>query len=369
MGDLFKTSVELILENQSLEGAYIASPSFPTYHYCWLRDGSFIAYAMDLAGEHQSARRFFRWVDRVIRRHSQKVEMVIRKIQAGQGLDQKDFLHTRYTLDGNEENESDWENFQLDGYGTWLWALATHIEMTGRAEVIAEFGESIRQTVRYIENLWYYPNYDVWEENGDKVHTSTLACLYGGLSSIAEHLGDGSVAAVAKRIRSYILTNCVADGTFVKHVGSRDVDSSLLWLAVPFRVVDVKDETMLRTVKRIESELAHDGGLHRYARDTYYGGGEWILLTCWLGWYYTEVGDVAGARRLKRWVEQTADAAGHLPEQICTHVNDPSFYPRWVERWGEVARPLLWSHAMYMVLVNALMRAGAGEMKEAVHRS
>jgi len=28
--------------------------------------------------------------------------------------------------------------------------------------------------------------------------------------------------------------------------------------------------------------------MHRYADDTYYGGGEWVLLATWLGWYYVE---------------------------------------------------------------------------------
>ena len=45
--DLYHRSIDIIKENQAASGAYVASPSFPTYHYCWLRDGSYIAYAMD----------------------------------------------------------------------------------------------------------------------------------------------------------------------------------------------------------------------------------------------------------------------------------------------------------------------------------
>jgi hypothetical protein len=41
--DLYQHSIDLILANQHADGAYIASPAFPTYHYCWLRDGSFVA--------------------------------------------------------------------------------------------------------------------------------------------------------------------------------------------------------------------------------------------------------------------------------------------------------------------------------------
>ena len=48
---LYKKSIQTILANQSQWGSFIASPNFPTYQYCWLRDGSYIAHAMDTAGE------------------------------------------------------------------------------------------------------------------------------------------------------------------------------------------------------------------------------------------------------------------------------------------------------------------------------
>jgi isomaltose glucohydrolase len=59
---LYQRSIEIILENQSPGGGYIASPNFPTDHYCWFRDGAFIAYAMDLASQHEGAQRFHQWV-------------------------------------------------------------------------------------------------------------------------------------------------------------------------------------------------------------------------------------------------------------------------------------------------------------------
>jgi NHL repeat/Glycosyl hydrolases family 15 len=51
INDLYQRSILIILQNQSPSGAYIASPNFPTYAYCWLRDGSFIAHAMDRTGQ------------------------------------------------------------------------------------------------------------------------------------------------------------------------------------------------------------------------------------------------------------------------------------------------------------------------------
>lgn len=354
MKDIFEKSIEVILKNQSQNGAYIASPEFDTYNYCWLRDGSYIAYSMDIIGRHESAKKFYFWVNDVIKKYTFKVENIISKLDKGEMLDPKDFLYARYTLDGLDEKEEGWGNFQLDGYGTWLWGLANHIELTGSTHLVIDFKESIDATIKYISNLWYYPNYDIWEENRDKIHTSTLACLCGGLVAINKYINDTSIENLANKIKTYALTNCIVNDHFVKYVGSTEVDSSLSWLAVPFNVVDLNDEVFKNTMKKIEKDLLHDGGAHRYKKDTYYGGGEWLLLSSWIGWYYSKIGNTKKANELKQWVENQADENGNLPEQVCNHVNDETFYSHWVDKWGEVASPLLWSHAMYLILSSSL---------------
>ncbi len=111
---------------------------------------------------------------------------------------------------------------------------------------------------------------------------------------------------------------------------------------------------MRSTVERIERELVHSGGTHRYLRDTYYGGGEWILLSAWLGWYKAERGERASAERYLELIEAQADADGSLPEQVSTHMLYPDRFAEWEARWGPIARPLLWSHAMYLILFQIL---------------
>ncbi len=69
---LYKKSIEINLKNQGREGGYLASPSFRPYQYCWFRDSSYIAYAMDLAGQHQSAVRFYNWSANTLNRYSAK---------------------------------------------------------------------------------------------------------------------------------------------------------------------------------------------------------------------------------------------------------------------------------------------------------
>ena len=55
---MIERSVSRILANQTPSGAIVASPDFTQYHYSWLRDGSFVAYALDVVGAHEAAERY-----------------------------------------------------------------------------------------------------------------------------------------------------------------------------------------------------------------------------------------------------------------------------------------------------------------------
>lgn len=354
--NLKEQSILIIKRNQHPSGAFVASPNFPNYRFCWLRDGTFIAYALDVVGEHEAARRFYYWVSRCVQEQSTKIEVLDGKIKAQLELSHQDFLPTRYTLEGAEQAD-DWPNFQLDGYGTWMWGLAEHLRLTGDQRLLEEFAPSIRATVKYLALSWQFPNYDCWEEFPDKIHTSTLACLYGGISASADLLARDDWMDLAREIKGFVVQNQINNGQLVKYVGSEQVDASLLWVALPFNLLPLDDAVMQGTVKKIEEDLLHQG-VHRYAEDTYYGGGEWILLTAWLGWYYARTGREQEARQLLSWIEAQADPDGSLPEQVCTHPIDPVYHPIWFERWGPVAKPLLWSHAMYLVLRQELEQNG-----------
>lgn len=348
MSDLLQRSVEIILNNQHASGAYLASPNFPTYHYCWFRDGAYTAYAMDLVGEYDSAARFHAWAARAILHRGKLVERAVAKAQRGETLTSEDWLHTRYKINGEPSSE-DWPNFQLDGFGTWLWALTEHCRLIGRS-LERDILLAAQLVAEYLTALWNHPCFDCWEEFPDQIHLYTLAAIYGGLQNITLLIMTDQ-SKVLDELKVFILKNGVRDNCFTKFVSSTDVDASLLGLAVPYRVLDPTHPLMKATVARIESNLRRrGGGVHRYERDTYYGGGEWVLLTAWLGWYYAITGDGEKARALMRWVEAQADEQGQLPEQVPTTLNDPAFYKLWLRRWGEIARPLLWSHAKYIIL-------------------
>jgi len=347
---LYEKSIKIILKNQAPIGAYVASPNFASYQYCWIRDGSYIAYAMDLAEHHTSADSFHHWVTGVVLDRKDLIESSSRKnpselVAAG------DYLHTRFMMDGREAQE-DWPNFQLDGYGTWLWALAQHLSISGNPPEQSCLNAA-RLVAQYLAAFWKTPCYDLWEEHPHNVHPYTLASIYGGLNGISSLIHCDFNRELGS-IRQFILDRYCTDHIIRKFTHDDLVDASLVGLAVPYHLFSPVDPIIQNTIAEIERQLICGGGVHRYREDSYYGGGEWLLLSAWLGWYYCEVGETGKARRMLEWIERQADENQNLPEQVPQSLNYPEMYPPWEKRWGKIANPLLWSHAKYIILSQLL---------------
>ncbi|MCY7418102.1 MAG: glycoside hydrolase family 15, partial [Chloroflexi bacterium] len=149
-----------------------------------------------------------------------------------------------------------------------------------------------------------------------------------------------------------------AGGAWTKWAGTPQVDASLLWMGAPYGLVDVDHPRLVATLARIEDELVGpDGGVYRYLEDTYYGGGQWLLLTAALGRARLRrgaPGDAAAATAALRWMSEQAGPDGSLPEQVATHALHPRRIQEWQMAWGESARPLLWSHATWLALHHEL---------------
>ncbi|MGZ6005667.1 MAG: glycoside hydrolase family 15 protein, partial [Candidatus Saccharimonadales bacterium] len=134
-------SAAVINEYQQPSGAYPASPNFAVYNYSWFRDGAFIADGMSRAGQIESAERFFDWCSKIV------VDRRDHILNGGK-------LDARYTYDGQESTE-DWETFQLDGYGTLLWAMKQHSARHGRS--IDQYQEAAGLIQHYLATNWREP--------------------------------------------------------------------------------------------------------------------------------------------------------------------------------------------------------------------
>jgi GH15 family glucan-1,4-alpha-glucosidase len=284
----------VILAGQSDSGAYVASPTFEQYRYCWFRDGAFIADAMSRTDERASAERFFDWCAGVVRQRP-----------AGP-------WDSRYRLDGSPDDDPTWPHHQLDGLGLWVWAAREHCDRHG---VESRWDEACAATVAYLRDHWRDPCVDWWEERNG-VHAATVGCIW---------------AATRDEAAQELVTQCRKE---------ERLDGSHAFLVA----LGLAPREHL---ERIEDEL----GYHRHADDEYYGGGQWIILAGLTGWAREVCG--LDAEPQLRWIEARAAPDGTLPEQVSPRLR-PETYRPWVDKWGPPPQPLLWSHAMYLTLRSVL---------------
>ncbi|WP_077488792.1 glycoside hydrolase family 15 protein [Sinomonas mesophila] len=346
-------SIELLLSAQNATGAIPASPVHDVYQYGWLRDGSWCAYALQRAGQADAASRWHHWVAATLLSHRHRFAEATDAVRNGV-ITGRSMLPARFTLEGSEEpqgeSEEEWPNFQTDCYGFWLWALADHLTHGGELDdVLRDASELV---VGYLLVAGETPCFDCWEEHPGNVHTSSLAAVAAGLRDMGALLQDEAAQRYALQLLQRITgPEHVLGGAFIRFPGDTCVDGSLLWLAIPFNLVTVDDPLFQNTLSRIRDELlVPDGGLRRYLGDTFYGGSEWILLAATYGWVAVASGDRATAGRMLDWIEAAATPEGLLPEQVQNHVQSPYMLEFWRRRWGATATPLLWSHAMHIVL-------------------
>jgi GH15 family glucan-1,4-alpha-glucosidase len=361
---LHSHSQQVLLDNQQPGGGYLACPTMPDYQFSWFRDGAFIAYALTLDGfdapmphrvgiaaQWDSAGKFHQWCAQMVNQRADALERSIARAKRGEPIVVADTLNARYRDEG-AAGPVEWPEFQLDGPGLWLWSLAKYVDVCRMKPLPIYWEQAVDLTARYLAALWRTPCYDCWEERGTDVHISTLTAIYTGLNAAEKLVPALNFQETRKEIKDYIMLHGLTPaGELAKSVGVDGVDANLLLAALPDGgFLAANDPLMKRTVARIERQLLAQGyGIHRHVQDTYYGGGAWILLGLWLAWYYAQTGNHTQARQLIAWAQAHADESGNLPEQVNDVMFDPSYYHDWVKQRGQIANPLLWTHAKYII--------------------
>lgn len=332
-----------------------------TYAYIWMRDGSAIASALDLAGFQDVTRKFFRFCNDTIT--------------------DKGYFHHKYAPDGSVG--SSWlasigQNgrmqlpIQEDETAMVLYSLWRHFKKYRDIEFIK--GVYDRLVVKPSEFLLDYidprtglprPSFDPWEEKVG-TFTWTTSTVYAALIAAA-----GFSKIFFDRDRQEILTKAAEDikGAMLAHLydkekrrfakaiyedGSRDmtIDSSIS-AAFLFRVFDAADESVVGTMNAVAERLwvrTDVGGMARYENDEYFRaskevpGNPWFISTLWLArWHIARAASIDQLQKgldLLRWVVLHSQPSGLLAEQIHPYTGAPMS-----------VSPLSWSHAEFVTAV------------------
>lgn len=337
------------------------------YGYCWPRDGVFITKAFDICGMTKEAENFYKvWAT---------------KTQLKNGAWQQ-----RYFLDGTLAPS--W-GVQVDETASIVYGIWEHYKYTKNVEFLEEIWECVKNAAQflcsYIDEETGLPkaSYDIWEERLGK-HTYSAASVVGALRAAAlmaqelhidtplDKVWLEKADSIKEKIEKLLWDD--NEKRFLRGIHTRlnwwncptveievnplhykvpvaevdkTVDISLLGLAVPFGVLDVKDERIKKTVRAIEERLDGfpSGGYGRYEYDSYIGGNPWIISTLWLALYYIEAGDLEKGRDLFMWAVKNATNLGFLPEQVDKFTGKPA----WIMQ-------LAWSAAMFIIVLDKMKK-------------
>jgi len=321
-----------------------------------LRDGSWCAYALDRAGRSSAAAALHHWVATTLLRHAHRVEQALAAVRRGRVNPAAVMLPARFTLSGQEEPPAGevWPNFQTDCYGLWLWALADHVQRDGHLDPTLE--QAARLVVRYLLGAGEVLCFDCWEEHPGNLHTASLVAVSAGLRDAGALLGDGAAHTSAESIQTRLLgPEHILAGGFIRFPGDTWVDGSLLWLGVPFGVVAVDDDRYTTTLSRIREELyCPGGGVRRYqvTPSTAVANG-----SCWpRRWDGPPWPWVPPSLPPSCWPgsKPAPTMPATCPNRSPTRSSHPTCLPGGRRAGGAVATPLLWSHAMHVILCDEL---------------
>lgn len=340
-----------------------------TYSYVWPRDAAMISHAFDVSGYRSVALSSYKFLTGLI--------------------EPSGYLMHKYRTDG--VLGSSWHPWIINGNpnlpiqedetASVLFMLWKHYELYHDIEFI----ESIYNTfiepatdfiAKYIEPETGLPqaSFDLWEERyGTSTYTS--ASVFGGLmagAKFANLLGkieaSRTYQAIAQRLQTAISTILYDDkeGMFVRQVhhlpdgvlvSDHTLDMSSFYGPLLFEVCDVDDVQISRMLKVVEERLAVGGaseGFMRYEGDQYYrrdhtaSPNPWIITTLWVARYYIEkaktLEELNHPLGLLNWVVSHANSGYMLAEQMAPDT-----------RKQLSTTPLVWSHAEYVLAVQAYM--------------
>jgi GH15 family glucan-1,4-alpha-glucosidase len=340
-----------------------------TYSYVWPRDAAVVAGALDEAGYHDAAKRFF--------------EFIAGCIEPG------GYLMHKYRADGVlgsswhpwMQNGKPQLPIQEDETAATIVALWRYYEKSRDLEFIESLYNpyiepAARFMAEYIEPATGLPqaSYDLWEEKyGTSTYTS--AVVYAALLAagrFAMILGKDDDArtyqAIAQRMQGAIANVLYREDLkmFAKHVRHNEdgdleyddtIDTSSLYGLIEFEVFDIDDPKIKTSAKTVAEKLQVDAsskGYVRYQNDGYYrmrdaeSPNPWVITTLWMAQYAIKKAkkhsDLKEALDLLLWTSSHATTGGVLAEQM---------HPNTREHLSTA--PLVWSHAEYVRTVHAYL--------------
>jgi GH15 family glucan-1,4-alpha-glucosidase len=281
------------------------------YRCCWLRDATFVLYALMNAGFAEEAKAWRQWLTRAVA--GSPSELRILYGLAGERRLPELELPWLAGYEGSTPvriGNAASEQHQLDVYGEVLDAL--HLARRHGVEIDENTWRIETALVTFLEGDWEKPDEGIWEIRGPRqqfTHSKVMAWVaFDRAIRAIERFGRAGPLERWRALREKIHRDVCENGydpelgAFVQTYGGKHLDASLLMIPL-VGFLPCHDPRVERTVAAIERHLMRDGFVLRYDTRSGIDGldpGEGVFLTCsfWLADNYALRGRLDEAKAL-----------------------------------------------------------------------
>lgn len=380
--DIYKRSILLfpLLANHET-GGIIAGAEIDEYFtkcgryaYCWPRDAVFITKAMDILKMQKETEKFYK--------------NFCQKTQSKNGM-----WEQRFYTDG--KLAPSW-GYQIDETASVVYGVYEHYKISKSEKFLKDNLKMCEKAIEFLKKYtkdWldlediekdivkeeiekerkngehkYHISYDLWEMC-EGIHLYSLSSIYSAFESMKQmynilgknisgfdnnRLKEEKISKNEKEleylqleIKKFIDKNMYDEtsNSYLRNTEDKKMDISMLGMVVPFNMFSAKDKKVKNTIEKINLSLrTYTGGYQRFENDNYMNGNPWPIANLWMTLYYLEVGEKEKAKETFDFVIKTSGRHEFLGEQV----DNNTLKPNWVIGLG-------WSHAMFVIVLEALM--------------
>jgi GH15 family glucan-1,4-alpha-glucosidase len=297
------------------------------YRYSWIRDSTFMLWALYTLGFDWEANDFFYFIADVA--GGDEDLQVMYGLGGERALEEHvlDHLHgyegARPVRIGNDA----YRQVQHDVWGALLDSVYLHTR--SRDSLDERVWPLLKRQVEAAIACWREPDRGIWEVRGEPKHFTSskmfcwIACDRG--ARLAEIREDWQHAerwrAAADEIHADVCENGVDErGVFVQHYETTALDAALLLMPL-LRFLPPDDERIRNTVFAIADELTEHGLVLRYRTEETDDGltgreGTFLICSFWLVAAFCEIGELDRGRDLCERVLGYASPLGLYAEEV-----------------------------------------------------
>jgi GH15 family glucan-1,4-alpha-glucosidase len=298
------------------------------YRYSWIRDSTFMLWALYTLGFDDEADDFFYFVADMVEAEQGQLQVMYGIGGESKLLEQElehlsGYEHARPVRIGNGA----YDQQQHDVWGAVLDSIYLHTR--SRDQLPDRLWPIIKRQVEAALAHWRDPDRGIWEVRGDPRHftSSKLMCWVAAErgARLARIRADEATAlrweTAASEIHADICANGLdRRGVFAQHYGTEALDASVLLMPL-VRFLPPDDPRIRDTVLAIAEELTEEGLVLRYRVDETDDGfsgeeGTFTICSFWLVSALVEIGELARARGLCEKLLSYASPLALYAEQI-----------------------------------------------------